>query len=235
MQKFLAIRNNIPNILTSLRIVGAISLLFTDLFSVWFFVIYSLCGVTDVLDGFFARRWKVTSRLGSVLDSIADLLFYAAALSFVAPYLWPILPTSFWVAIAVLLTSRVVFYLLCAIKFKKFAASHTYLNKLTGFSLFTVPYFIYFTPPIFVCWIVCVIALLACAEELAITICSKTYCPERKSIFVKPKTTEAQNLATDKADQMPNNGLKNAETEQNETQSAAATTNGDYDCAPHRN
>lgn len=200
MQKSLAIKNKIPNILTSLRIVGAVSLLFTKLFSVWFFVVYTLCGVTDVLDGFFARRWKVTSRLGSILDSIADLLFYAAALCFVVPYLWPLLPTPFWVAVAALLVGRAANYVLYAIKFKKFAASHTYLNKLTGFGLFTVPYFIYFTPPIFVSSIVCAIAILACAEELAIAICSKTYCPERKSIFAKPKEAETQNAENDHAD-----------------------------------
>ncbi len=197
MQKSLAIKSKIPNILTSLRIVGAVSLLFTELFSVWFFVIYTICGITDVLDGFFARRWKMESRLGSVLDSIADLLFYAAALRFVAPYLWPILPLPFWVAVAVLLFGRAACYLLCALKFKKFAASHTYLNKLTGFSLFTVPYFIYLTPPIYVCSIVCAIAILACTEELAITICLKSYCPGRKSIFVKPKTTKTQNENSD--------------------------------------
>ncbi len=197
MQKSLAIKSKIPNILTSIRIVGAVSLLFTEFFSVWFFVIYTICGITDVLDGFFARRWKVAGRLGSVLDSIADLLFYAAALSFVAPYLWPILPTPFWVAVAVLLFGRAVCYLLYALKFKKFAASHTYLNKLTGFSLFTVPYFIYLTPPIYVCSIVCAIAILACIEELAITICSKSYNGNRKSIFIKPKTTEAQNENSD--------------------------------------
>lgn len=214
MQKSLAIKSKIPNILTSIRIVGAVSLLFTKFFSVWFFVIYTLCGVTDVLDGFFARRWKVASRLGSVLDSIADLLFYAAALRFVAPYLWPILPMPFWVAVAVLLVGRAVCYLLCAIKFKKFAASHTYLNKLTGFSLFTVPYFIYFTPPIYVCWTVCVIAILACAEELAITICSKNYCPTRQSIFVKPKTAETQNDENNQCGNTTNDVLQNAETTQ---------------------
>lgn len=33
---------------------------------------FALAGVTDVLDGFFARRWNASSRLGAYLDPIAD-------------------------------------------------------------------------------------------------------------------------------------------------------------------
>lgn len=33
---------------------------------------FALVGVTDVLDGYLARRWHVSSRLGAILDPIAD-------------------------------------------------------------------------------------------------------------------------------------------------------------------
>ena len=69
---------NIPNFITMLRILGTICLFFVEPFTVAFFVIYSLAGITDVLDGFVARRLKATSEFGAKLDSASDLVFYAA-------------------------------------------------------------------------------------------------------------------------------------------------------------
>ncbi len=43
-------------------------------------LIFALAGLTDWLDGFLARRWKVTSRFGAFLDPVADKLIVAAAL-----------------------------------------------------------------------------------------------------------------------------------------------------------
>lgn len=190
MQQSMTIKRKIPNCLTSLRIAGAISLLFTKLFSTWFFVIYSLCGLTDVLDGFLARKWRAASRLGSVLDTVADFAFYAAMIRFIAPYLWSFLPVPFWIAVAAVLIGRIIFYAFFAIKFEKFSASHTYLNKITSFLLFTVPYFVYFTPPIYICSVVCVFAVLSCAEEFALAATAKSACQDRKSIFIKAEDSE---------------------------------------------
>lgn len=39
-------------------------------------VLYLLAGITDVLDGWLARRWKAASKQGAVLDSIADYALY---------------------------------------------------------------------------------------------------------------------------------------------------------------
>ncbi|MDQ3996609.1 MAG: CDP-alcohol phosphatidyltransferase family protein [Gemmatimonadota bacterium] len=38
-----------------------------------------VAGVTDLLDGFLARRWKVTTRSGALLDPIGDHVFMLAA------------------------------------------------------------------------------------------------------------------------------------------------------------
>src|SRR5882672_5033700 len=48
----------------------------------WFIVAFSamiLSALTDVFDGYFARRFKVTSRLGSYADPMMDKVFYLAA------------------------------------------------------------------------------------------------------------------------------------------------------------
>jgi len=45
--------------------------------------------LTDMLDGHFARKWRVTSRLGALADPMMDKVFYAVALpiaTFIALY-----------------------------------------------------------------------------------------------------------------------------------------------------
>ena len=80
------LKNNIPNIVTILRILGTLALLFVPFASKQFYIIYIFCGITDVLDGFLARQLKVSSDLGSKLDSISDLVFYFVILAKLSTY-----------------------------------------------------------------------------------------------------------------------------------------------------
>jgi CDP-diacylglycerol--glycerol-3-phosphate 3-phosphatidyltransferase len=43
-------------------------------------VVFSVAAVTDFLDGYLARRWAVTTTLGSFLDTTADKLLVSTAL-----------------------------------------------------------------------------------------------------------------------------------------------------------
>ena len=76
---------NLPNTLTWLRIlmIPAIFVLFN--LPYWWkdpaaCAAFALAGITDSLDGYFARRWGLTSRLGAFLDPVADKLIVATAL-----------------------------------------------------------------------------------------------------------------------------------------------------------
>jgi len=76
---------NLPNTLTWLRIlmIPAILLLFN--LPYWWkdpaaCAAFALAGITDSLDGYYARKWGQTSRLGAFLDPVADKLIVAAAL-----------------------------------------------------------------------------------------------------------------------------------------------------------
>ena len=66
-----------PNICTMLRIVGTVGLLLIRPLTLPFYLLYTFCGITDVLDGTIARATNSTSEFGARLDSIADLIFYA--------------------------------------------------------------------------------------------------------------------------------------------------------------
>jgi CDP-diacylglycerol--glycerol-3-phosphate 3-phosphatidyltransferase len=76
---------NLPNTLTWMRIcaVPLIVLLFY-LPVPWADpaagLLFAAAGITDSLDGYFARRWQQTSRLGAFLDPVADKLIVAVAL-----------------------------------------------------------------------------------------------------------------------------------------------------------
>lgn len=61
-------------------------------------VIFALAGVTDYLDGYFARRWNITTVLGAFLDSTADKLLVAGALL----ALIAVERASVWVAIIII-------------------------------------------------------------------------------------------------------------------------------------
>jgi len=43
-------------------------------------ILFLLAGLTDFLDGYFARRWNVTSDFGRMIDPIADKLLVAGCL-----------------------------------------------------------------------------------------------------------------------------------------------------------
>ena len=88
---------NVPNCITCVRIIGALVLLWLKPLSTEFLIVYSLCGVSDALDGFIARATNTTSKFGTILDSIADLVFYSVMLLKVFPTLWDILPM--WVSV----------------------------------------------------------------------------------------------------------------------------------------
>ena len=86
---------NLPNLLTLFRIflvplvvaglvqqnlhlrVGGAVLISNDFFAL---VVFLSAAVTDLLDGYLARRWKQVTTVGTLLDPVADKLLISAAL-----------------------------------------------------------------------------------------------------------------------------------------------------------
>lgn len=177
------LKRSIPNFITALRMAGSVCLLLTLPFSLSFFVFYTLCGVTDVLDGWLARMTKTADEFGARLDSIADLLFYMAVLVRLVPALWERLPAGIWYGAGGVFLLRMISYLTAVLKYHSFAALHTYLNKLSGLVVFVIPFFAagaYLVP---VCVLACLITGAASAEELLIHLRSVSYEPDIKTIL----------------------------------------------------
>ena len=73
----------VPNILSFIRLAGVplfLYLLLVREADVWAVVVLAVGGATDWLDGHLARRWHQRSRLGQVLDPLADRLYILATL-----------------------------------------------------------------------------------------------------------------------------------------------------------
>ena len=129
---------HIPNIITAFRFLGATSLLFCNPAGVAFWVIYGLCGISDMLDGYLARKLNAESNTGAVLDSVADIFLVACCAIRLIPVVQ--IPTWLWIWAASIVTVKLINQVSALILYRRLIFPHTMANKLTGFLLFlTVP------------------------------------------------------------------------------------------------
>ena len=80
--RFNKIKKSIPNILTTLRL-GAVPIFWGLTLSGNFIpaaILFGSACITDALDGFLARHWKVESVYGKIVDPLADKLLVMSAL-----------------------------------------------------------------------------------------------------------------------------------------------------------
>ena len=78
----------IANIVTGSRKIFSLPLLLVPLLSVWFYLLYLFCGLTDMIDGAIARKTGAVSKFGARLDTVADLLNAMASGGGQNEYIW---------------------------------------------------------------------------------------------------------------------------------------------------
>lgn len=125
------------NIITVSRILFSVLLLVFSPYSYFFAALYLLCGITDVLDGFAARRLHTESEHGAILDSVADLLFTVAYAVEILPFLS--IPLWIWIWIAIIAVIKVTGIMIASKKAHRLSIEHSFGNKLTGLLLFFLP------------------------------------------------------------------------------------------------
>jgi len=124
----------IPNIITLLRIllvVPIVTLLLHEEFS-YALLLYTVAGISDGLDGYIAKRYNYVSRLGSVLDPLADKLLLVSTYITLA---WlELLPL--WLVMAVILRDLLIvagaaaYFLLVG----KYAMEPSLISKVNTFA-----------------------------------------------------------------------------------------------------
>ena len=80
---------NIPNCLTLFRIIAIpiiVVIHFSEIeYGNWYAtILFTLAGISDGLDGYLARKWDQTSKLGAFLDPVADKLLVTTMLILIA-------------------------------------------------------------------------------------------------------------------------------------------------------
>ena len=125
----------IANMVTVSRILGSVLLLFFPVFSVGFYILYIICGFSDMIDGTIARKTKLS------------------------------IPKWLVIWAGVIAVIRIVNILSGYASQKRFISLHTIMNKITGLLLFLLPLTLHFVELKYSSIVVCSVATFAAIQE----------------------------------------------------------------------
>ena len=151
------------NILTISRIFLSVLLMCTHPLSCSFYILYVLCGLTDAVDGFVARKTGSASEMGAKLDTAADFVFVVVCLIKLLPVIELPIHLLIWTVIIALI--KIINIISGFIVQKKFVAVHTILNKVTGAMLFVLPFSVSFVDLRYSGSVICTVATFAAIQE----------------------------------------------------------------------
>ena len=151
------------NTITFFRIAASIVLLFCPVFSPAFYVFYIAAGLSDMLDGFVARKTDTVSKLGARLDTMADFVFVVVCLI----KLLPVLRISAWLYgwIGIIALIKVINIISGFVVQKRFVTVHSVMNKVAGALLFLLPLTLPAVPLKYTAIVVCAAATFAAIQE----------------------------------------------------------------------
>ena len=157
-------KKHIANIITGSRIVFSLPLLFLPLSSTWFYALYLLCGLSDMVDGTVARRMGSASEFGARLDTVSDFVFMLVCAVKILPVLH--IPLWLWVWIALIALTKILNIALVFIAKKKLISIHGVSSKITGFALFLLPLTLTFIESTYSVLAICALATVAVVQEV---------------------------------------------------------------------
>jgi CDP-diacylglycerol--glycerol-3-phosphate 3-phosphatidyltransferase len=177
---------HVPNALSALRIFLSLYLPFAAGRPWLFTAVYLVVGLTDVFDGRIARRFHVTSALGSKLDAVGDSALFGAgmvSLFFLADL--RIAAAKCLVTISFGVAYKLANVAVTRVRFGEWNMMHTLLNRF----VFVV---LYFLVPVFLLlgeinyWLVLGVTAaicLACFEETATLLRMEEYDVNNKGLL----------------------------------------------------
>lgn len=176
---------NIPNILSLYRLFSfpfVMIFVFTGEKNLFVFFI-CLNFITDIADGWIARRFNQITKIGATLDSLADTGVYFQAIAGVFAFKWmDFLPhlISFSIFIGLLILTDLIPW----IKFRKFNSYHTYGAQIGGyikgtffFVLFAFGFYDWFY------YFMVITGMLAFLESIIITLILKEARADVKGLY----------------------------------------------------
>ena len=151
------------NFITIIRILCSIAILFCPVFSAAFYSLYISAGLTDIMDGWIARKTNTASEFGARLDTMADIVFVIICLFKLLPVME--IPIWLYVWIGVIALIKVINIVSGYIVQKQFVSVHSIMNKVTGALLFLLPLTLTFINLKYSATVVCIIATFAAVQE----------------------------------------------------------------------
>jgi CDP-diacylglycerol--glycerol-3-phosphate 3-phosphatidyltransferase len=172
----------VTSITLSRVLMSVVLLLITPLTAI-FYLVYTYCVVSDIVDGPIARRTKTASNFGAFLDSAADLFFIAIVLIVFIP----LLALELWMlyCVALVIVIRLIALGIGYKKFRTLTLLHTYANKGAGLVMACFPIFFGLLGQTAAFLIIFIAACSSAIEELIITIRSKELQRNKKSLFTE--------------------------------------------------
>ena len=151
------------NLITGIRVLASVGLLFCPALSPSFFALYLLAGLTDMIDGPVARKTHTATAFGAKLDTAADILFAAVCLVKLLPVLNIPLWLFIWIGLIALI--KIINIVSGFVIRKRFVSLHTPMNKATGALLFLLPLTVSYIDLRYTAPIVCAVATFAALQE----------------------------------------------------------------------
>ncbi len=132
----------IPNAITSVRLVAAIVIMIAALATPdhgvrAFLPLFIAAGISDMLDGFIARRFDWCTEFGARLDSVSDLTLYASVVLCLAINFAAALSGSLAIVTFCIGATVQIFHLWYSFKkFGCFPSYHTDFTRLCAYGIF---------------------------------------------------------------------------------------------------
>ena len=151
------------NVLTICRIVLSLALLVPPALSPAFLALYAIAGLTDMADGFIARRTHTESEPGARLDSVGDFVLAVVCLVKILPAIT--VPTWLWIWVALIIMVKAANVISGFVMAKRLVLPHTIANKIAGVVVFLVPFALPFLDIGIVAIPACAVATFAAVQE----------------------------------------------------------------------
>lgn len=137
----MTIKTKLPNLLSMLRVILSAVTFFAikNKYKITSLMLVTIAGITDFLDGYYARKFNVMSKCGEIIDPISDKIFTNVVLWSIYSY---ISDNYFIFSVALLLSVRdfclVVSCCIIAAKHYSIDRSPNYLSKINTTIIFIV-------------------------------------------------------------------------------------------------
>lgn len=138
---------------------------------------------TDMIDGFLARKLKITSPRGSQLDSLGDQLTFLIGLGGLLRFEFYFIKENYLIILIALIPYLVQIFIAFK-KYGKATAFHTYMAKLSAFiqGVFILTA-LFFGPVYWLFYLMIVLGLLETFEEIVLIYIHKKWVSDVKGIY----------------------------------------------------